>query len=156
MRIVYFFIFLFISNYAFSQTILVVERPGTVKNHIFEAGQYISLKTKSGEKISGPINIIKDSSLIVDFVHELEINDIEFVYKPRELLNVFGSAFIGGSIMYVSLDAINGGMKNKNILAYSGFWISTGFLATGIVMKVFSKKKMRIDNKKWRIKILKS
>lgn len=156
MRFVYFIVILFISNITFSQTMMVVERPGTVKNYIFEAGEFISLKTKSGEKISGPINIIKDSSLVVDFVHELELSEIEYVYKPRYLLNIFGSAFIGGSVLYISLDAINGGMRGKKLIEDTGFLVASGFLATGIIMKVFSKKKMRIDNKKWRIKILKS
>lgn len=155
MRIVYILLVLFISNIAFSQTMMVVEKPGTVRNYIFEAGQYISLKTKSGEKISGPINIIRDSSLVVDFVHELEVSDILFVYKPRQLMNIFGTAFMGGSIMYLSLDAINGGMKGKKLSEDSGFLVATGFFATGVVMKIFSKKKMRIDNEKWRIKILK-
>lgn len=155
MRIVYILLFLFISNFTFSQTMLVVEKPGTVKNYIFEAGQYISIKTKTGEKISGPINIIRDSSLVVDFVHELKVSDIQFVFKPRQLMSIFGTAFIGGSIMYIGLDAVNGGMKGKKLSEDSGFLVATGFFATGVVMKIFSKKKMRIDNEKWRIKILK-
>lgn len=155
MRTVYFFIILFISNLSFSQTMLVVERPGTVKNYIFEAGQYISLKTKSGEKISGPINIIRDSSLVVDFVHELNVSDIDIVYNSRQLLSIFGTAFIGGSIMYVGLDAINGGMRGKKLIEDSGFLTASAILTTGIIMRVFSKKKMHIDNEKWRIKILK-
>jgi len=144
-----------VSGFTFSQTMMVVERPGTVKNQIYEAGQYISLKTKDGEKISGPINIIRDSSLVVDFVHELDISDINIVYKSRELMNIFGTAFIGGSLLYVGLDAVNGGMKNKNLSKDTGFLVAGGFFTTGILMKVFSQKRMRIDNEKWRIKILK-
>lgn len=155
MRIVYILLFALISNIVFSQTMMVVERPGTVKNHIYEAGQYISLKTKDGEKISGPINIIRDSSLVVDFVHELDISDIAIVYKSRELMNIFGTAFIGGSILYIGLDAVNGGMKNKNLSKDTGFLVAGGFFTTGVLMKVFSKKRMQIDNEKWRIKILK-
>jgi hypothetical protein len=155
MRILYILLFVFVSNWGISQTMMVVERPGTVKNYIFVAGEYISLKTKSGEKISGPINIIRDSNLVVDFVHELEIKDIATVYKSRELLNIFGTAFIGGSLLYVSLDAINGGMKGKNLSKDTGLLVASGFLSSGILMKVFSRKKMHIDQKKWRIKILK-
>jgi hypothetical protein len=155
MRFVYIFLVILISNIAFSQTMMVVERPGTVKNYIFEAGQYISLKTKDGQKINGPINIIRDSSLVVNFVHELELSEIEIVYKPRYLLNIFGTVFIGGSVMYLGLDAINGGMKGKNLKKDSGFLVASSFIASGIIMKLFSKKKMHIDNDKWRIKILK-
>ncbi len=155
MRFFYLLLLVFSTHVTFSQTMMVVERPGTVKNYIFEAGNYISLKTTSGEKISGPINIIRDSSLVVDFTHEMELNEIEIVYQPRYLINIFGSAFIGGSLLYLTLDGINGGMKNKKLIEDPGFLTATGFLATGVAMKLFSKKKMRIDNEKWRIKILK-
>lgn len=156
MRVIYLLFLVFSAHLAFSQTMMLVERPGTVRNYIFEAGDFISLKTINGEKISGPINIIHDSSLVVDFTHELELNEIDMVYQPRYLINIFGSAFIGGSLLYLTLDGINGGMKNKNLIEDPGFLTSTGLLASGVVMKLLSKKKMRIDNKKWRIKILKS
>lgn len=155
MRFFYLFLMVFSVHLGISQTMMVVERPGTVKNYIFQAGHYISLKTTTGEKISGPINIIRDSSLVVDFTHELELSEIEIVYQPRYLINIFGSAFIGGSLLYLTLDGINGGMKNKNLIEDPGFLTATGFLTTGVVMKLFSNKKMRIDNERWRIKILK-
>jgi hypothetical protein len=134
---------------------LVLERPGTVKNYIYKAGQNISIKTKKGEKINGPINMIIDSSLIVDFVHELEIDDIEFVYKQRQLLNTFGNFAMGGSAMYIGFDAINGGYRNKNLAEDTNFLVASGIFVSGLIMNIFSKKKMRIDNEKWRIKILK-
>lgn len=145
---------LFLSVHLMAQNMLVVERPGTVKNIIYYAGENISLLTVTGEKISGPINIIKDSTIIVDFVHELELSEIQAVYKPRYLIDIFGSTFIAGSLLYVTLDAVNGGLNNKNLVKNSGFMVSMGFLTSGIVMKIFSKKKMSIDDKKWRIKIL--
>lgn len=156
MRTLYLFLILALSQGVFAQTMLVVERPGTVKNQIYQAGDFISLKTKEGLKISGPINIIKDSTLIVDFVNELKISEIDLVYKARAIPNIFGNAFIGGGIMYLGLDWVNGGLKNKNLIEDTGFLSSMGFITTGIILKVFSKKKMEIDGKKWRIKVLKS
>jgi hypothetical protein len=111
------------SNITFAQTMLVVERPGTVKNYIYQAGQNIRLKTKSGKKISGPINIIKDSSLVVDYVNDLEIKDIAFVYKPRPLLNSFGTFFMGGSLLYIGLGTLN----SDNLSENSSFKVAAGF-----------------------------
>ena len=154
MKLILSILLFFLSAHLLAQNILVVEKPGTVKNIIYYAGENISLLTIDGEKINGPINIIKDSTNIVDFVHELELSEIQAVYKPRYLIDIFGTAFIGGSLLYVTLDAVNGGLNNKNLIKNSGFMVSMGFLATGITMKLFSKKKMPIDGKKWRIKIL--
>jgi len=147
-----FLIFILICTTSLSaQNMLVVEKPGTVKNYIYRAGDHIILKTIEGIKISGPINIIRrDSTFVVDFVHELSLKDVEMVYEPRVLLNLGGTALIGGSALYLGLDLINhGGIKINQ-----SFWVSIGVAATGVIMLVFSKKKMRIEEGKWRIKVL--
>lgn len=151
MKHLYLFLILLFSTSLCAQNMLVVEKPGTVKNHIYQAGNHIILKTTEGLKISGPINIIRnDSTFVVDFVHELDLNDVEMVYEPRVLLNLGGTALIGGSALYLGLDLINhGGIKINQ-----SFWVSMGVAATGVIMLVFSKKKMRIEEGKWRIKVL--
>jgi len=138
----------------FSQNMLLVEKPGTVINYKYFAGDYISLKTKDGEKISGPINIIRDSNLIVDFTHELMLSDIEVVYESRSLLKLLGSALIVGSAVYIGLDVINGGLQGKSILHSSSLQTSFAVLVTGIGFSFLGKKRMSVVKKKWRIKIL--
>ncbi len=150
-----FILFLFgISLGLFSQNILLVEKPGTVKNRKYFAGDYISLKTKEGIKISGPINIIRDTNLIVDFTNELSLNDIAMVYESRTLVNITSSVLIIGSAMYAGLDLINGGSSGKSFSNNQGLQISMAILATGIGMRFFAKKKMRLDKDKWRVRIL--
>lgn len=144
-------ILLFLSSSLWAQNMLVLEKPGTVKNEIYYAGDHISIKTTEGLKISGPINIIrKDSTLVVDFVHELKLSDIEMVYKTRSLMKMGGTALIGGSALYLGLDLINSGQVKIN----QSFWVSMGVAATGVALLVFSKKKMRIEKNKWRLKVL--
>ncbi len=149
------FILLIFSTALFSQNMLLVERPGTVKNYKYFAGDHISLKTKDGVKISGPINIIRDTNLIVDFINELSLSEIETVYKPRRLVQLGSSALIAGSLMYTGLDLLNGGSSGKSFSKNAGLQTSIAILATGLGMQFFTKKKMHIDNEKWRIRILK-
>ncbi|OYT15783.1 MAG: hypothetical protein B7C24_11215 [Bacteroidetes bacterium 4572_77] len=138
-----------------AQNMLLLERPGTIKNKIYVAGKHISLITKDGEKISGPINIIRDSNMVVDFTHEIMIQDIQVVYKNRVLVQLFSSAFIAGSVMYIGLDLINGGSKGTKLSENQSMGYALGFLGTGIAMQFFTKRKMTIDGEKWRLKILK-
>lgn len=138
----------------FSQNILLVEQPGTVKNYKYYAGNNISLKTKDGLVIKGPINIIKDTVIIVDFTNEVSINDIAIVYEQRTLVSLGSALLIGGSAMYLTLDLINGGNKGKSFSENQSWHISLAILAAGIGMRFFAKKKMKIEKGKWRIKIL--
>lgn len=151
MKYFYLLFILLFSSTLWAQNMLVVEKPGTVKNYIYQAGDHISIKTTEGVKISGPINIIRnDSSFVVDYVHELQLSDVEVVYKSRALLNMGGTALIGGSALYLGLDLINhGGVKIDQ-----SFWIAVGVAAAGVIMKVFAKKKMHVHEVKWRIKVL--
>lgn len=149
MKTLYIALLIFISSFVSAQNMLVVEKPGTVTNEIFYAGNSISIKTKDHLKFSGPINVIRDSTLVIDFVHEVKLSDIAIVYKQRYGLNIAGSALIGGGALYMALDLIN----NQSI-DEQGLWIAAGVITTGVIMKVFAKKKMRLEEGKWRAKIL--
>lgn len=148
------FIFLFITVGLFSQNMLLVEKPGTVKNYKYFAGDHIQLKTVDGLLISGPINIIRDSNLIVDFTNELALSDIAVVYKQRTLVNLGSTALIGGSLLYLGLDLLNGGSKGVSFSENQGYQISAAVLATGIGMRLFTRKKMQMEKNKWRVRIL--
>jgi len=155
MKSIYFIIILFFPISIFAQNMLLVEQPGTVKNAKYYAGQYISLRTTEGLKISGPINIIKDSTFIVDFTNELALSDIEMVYKRRTLVSLLSSGIIAGSVLWVGLDLINGGSKGKSFSENQSLHIGLGLLATGIGLQFLKDKKMNVTKEKWRIRILK-
>ena len=138
-----------------AQNMLVLEKPGTVKNYIFYAGNNISLKTKDGLKINGPINIIRDSNMVVDFKHELRLDDIAIVYKSRHLMGLFGTAFMAGSLLYIGLDIVNGANYSQKLSENQSLLTAFGVFGVGTGLLLFSKKKMTIDDKKWRLKILK-
>ena len=50
-----------------AQMILLLEKPGTVKNIKYRAGDQIYVKTKDNLKFLGTINIITDSSFIINY-----------------------------------------------------------------------------------------
>lgn len=50
-----------------AQMILLLEKPGTVKNIKYRAGDQIYVKTKDNLKFLGTINIITDSSIIINY-----------------------------------------------------------------------------------------
>lgn len=149
MRFLYLLFFLLLTPCLIAQNMLVVEKPGTVNNKIYYAGNHIELKTKDGLRISGPINIIRDSVMVVDFVHEVNIENIEIIYKLRYGLNITGSALIGGGALYMALDLINNQSVDEQ-----GLWVASGVIVSGIILKLFAKKKMRLEEGKWRAKIL--
>jgi hypothetical protein len=134
---------------------LLVEQPGTVKNNKYFAGQNISLKTTKGIKISGPINIIKDSTFIVDFTNELALSDIAIVYKRRTLVSLLSTGIIAGTALCIGLDLINGGTKGKSFAENQSLHIGMGLLAAGIGLQFLKNKKMDVTTEKWRIRILK-
>jgi len=155
MKSICFFILLLFPLSIFSQNMLLVEQPGTIQNSKYFAGQYISLKTTKGIKISGPINIIRDSTFIVDFTHELALSDIEIVYKRRTLVSLLSTGIIAGTALWVGLDLINGGSKGKTFSENQSLQIGIGLLAVGIGLRFLRDKKMNVTKEKWRIRILK-
>ena len=50
-----------------AQMILLLEKPDTIKNIKYRVGDQIYVKTKDKLKFSGAINIITDSSIIVNY-----------------------------------------------------------------------------------------
>jgi hypothetical protein len=93
--------------------------------------------------------------MVIDYVNTIDYENIEAVYKSTKLLNIFGTALMGGGIMYISLDLLNGGYRHKSVVSSRNFWIASGIVVTGTVMKIFSRKKQNLTNGKYRIKVLK-
>ncbi|MCK5775580.1 MAG: hypothetical protein KAH25_05365 [Bacteroidales bacterium] len=155
MKIFYFILLVFFPIVVFSQNMLLVERPGTVKNEKYYAGQAISIKTIDGLKISGPINIIRDSNMIIDFTHEIAITDIEIVYKRRTLVSLLSSILITGSALWIGLDLINGGSQGKSFSENQSLQLGLGLIATGIGLRFIRDKRMNVKKEKWRIRVLK-
>ncbi len=146
--------FLFINMSVFSQKILVVEKPGTINNIKYTVGSTIKIKTIEGLRIDGHIILITDTTVVINYF-TIKIRDIKNVYANRRLLQDFSALGITGGIAYTSIDALNGFINNDTpILRKNALKISGVMLGAGIIFKLFDTKKLKINNKDWRIKIL--
>ena len=147
-------LFLALSIVVNAQMILLLEKPGTVKNIKYRAGDQIYIKTKDELKFSGTINIITDSSIIVNYDVEILIKDITIVFQEMWFISLFSRvAYISGA-GYLILDAFNRTINNEYpIIDKSSFVIGTSLIGGGLLMKANSYKRCKI-NKPWRFKVL--
>jgi len=144
------FSFLYVS----SQNILVIEKPGTVKNIKFRSGDRIELKTLNGEKIKGIINQIRDTAIVVNY-YLININEISKIYSFRRLISAFSFAGIEGGLGYVVIDGFNSLINNERPIIRNSTLKTGGIMfGAGLLLKSLSKRKRSIDNHKWRIKVL--
>lgn len=147
-------LFLALSIAVNAQKILLLEKPGTVKNIKYRVGDQIYIKTKDKLKFSGTINIITDSSIIVNYDVEILIKDITIVFQEMWFISLFSRvAYISGA-GYLILDAFNRTINNEYpIIDKSSFIIGASLIGGGLLMKANSYKRCKI-NKPWRFKVL--
>ncbi len=147
-------IFGFSNNYAFSQCVLLLEKPGTINNIKFRAGNRIEIKTKNGERISGVINQIRDTAIIVNY-NLVMISEIKNIYTRRTMISAFSHLGIKGGLGYVAIDGFNNLINNEDPV-FRNSTLKTGgiMFAAGILLKSISNRKRHIDNEKWRLKVL--
>jgi hypothetical protein len=139
---------------AFGQRVFMVEKPGTVNNLKYNIGDRIELKTNKGERISGMINQLSDSSIVVNYNY-VKIEDILIVYTRRYVFSILSAAGTTGGLAYVSIDAFNNLINNQDeIFRKSTLKTGSIMFGTGLLLKLISKRKRHINNEDWRIKVL--
>lgn len=139
---------------SFGQCVFMVEKPGIVNNLKYAIGNRIDLKTKTGERISGIINQVRDTAIVVSY-YLIMNDDIAIVYTRRAIFSMFSAAGTTGGLAYVSIDGINNLINNERPVFRTSTLKTGGILfGTGGVLYLISKRKRHINNKDWRIKIL--
>ncbi|MFZ4401591.1 MAG: hypothetical protein ACOYO1_16290 [Bacteroidales bacterium] len=138
----------------FSQCVFMIEKPGTVNNLKYRIGDRIDLKTINAERISGLISQIRDTAIIVNY--EMIMNkDISVVYIRKVLFSMFSSAGLLSGTGYVSIDGINNLLNDERPVIRNSVLKTAGFMfAAGAVLRLFSKRRLHINNEDWRIKVL--
>ena len=146
--------FLLITINSFSQIVLVVEQPGTIINKKYTAGNFISIKTINNLRLSGHINHITDSTIVINYI-TIKTSEIKYVYTSRWLVSTVSRLGIEGGVAYIMVDTFNGLLNNdKPILRNNAIKIGSIMFGSGLVLKLFSHKRLHINNKAWRIKVL--
>ena len=148
-------LFLFFSNQSlFSQKIIVVERPGTVKNVKYKKGSEIFLETINKKRLHGRISQISDSAFFLNNKFEVKLKDISIVLKPRGFLYRSYPKIRFAGYGFLFLNTFNRIIHNeKPVFDKTG--LITGFSMIGLsyVMQAFIFKKQEIGEK-WRIKVI--
>ena len=138
-----------------AQRILLVEKPGKFKNYKYFVGNDILLRTAPyNEKVSGTINDITDTSIVINFDNEIMLDDIEKIMRPRWGLQ-FLSRFtrIAGPGYFV-IDVVNNAITNQTTIVHKNTVIaSASLVAFSYALVPFHNKRLKAD-KQWRVKVL--
>lgn len=140
-----------------SQDIVLLEKPGTVKNFKFYKGSIIKVSMMEGDSIiEGEITGIQDSGFILNNQLYLRPHDIHELYKPRKFFSFTRSLFLTAGISYFALDITNRTLNtDKPFIHEETLIISSSLILAGIGSELMKYRVCRIDNFRWRIRILK-
>ncbi len=140
----------------FSQNIFLLERPGSIKNYKYYVNSPIRLKIISPDTIiSGKINKIGDTSIIINYANEIHVKNIACIYTKQWGFSFLQKLFLLTGIPYLALSTINGTVNNDTpIVAKETLIISGSLIVAGIALSPLARRKHKIDNKRWRVKIL--
>ena len=150
------FLFLSLTGHLAAQDIFLLEKPGTINNKKYYAGDFIKLKPHSKDTIiSGVINKINDSSIIINYNNEIYLSDIFIVYRSRWGFTTLKKIFLLTGFTYLGLSTLNGLINNdRPTVPEETLIISGSLIAAGFALIPLATKRHKIDNKKWRVKIL--
>ncbi|MBM3435949.1 MAG: hypothetical protein FJY07_07030 [Bacteroidetes bacterium] len=139
-----------------SQNLLILERPGTIKNYKYELNDPVKLKTIVNDSlISGKLTMIDDSTIIINQITPVRLSDIGKVYRTRWGFTFLQGLFITAGVPYLLISTINGIINNDNPLVPKETLIISGSLiAAGAMITPLTGRKFKTDNKRWRMRIL--
>jgi hypothetical protein len=144
-------------NYSiFAQNAFIVESPGTSNNFKFYVPNKIKLKTKTLPKpFRSDIREIRDSMLILKNNVSVNLNEIEIVYKENRGAAIISKILIPIGLIFAPLDILNNVInKDKPIVRTVPLVVSGVCLSAGLLISLDRYRPFKIDNKKWRVKII--
>lgn len=139
-----------------SQNMLIVERPGTIKNIKFKTADKIKIEIlPTGEIFSGKISSLSDSIIILNKSIAISMKDVKAVYKRRWGTSFLQEMFLKAGIAYLGISLINGAINHDEPLITTGsLIIGSGLTITGVLLTPLTKRKFTIDNQRWRLRLL--
>ncbi len=135
--------------------ILLLKKKGSPKNYKYHLRNEISIRSKTGDrKISGQIHQITDSTILVDYIHEVYIEDIGQVYRDRYFFKTFSYLLFIAGAGYFILDGFNRTINHEYPIITQNTLVVTGSLVgVGLAFRFLDTKKYRIG-KKWELLLL--
>jgi hypothetical protein len=155
-KISVFILLLLLITLANAQNLLILERPGTIKNFKYEVSDIIKIRTLSSDTLlKGVITFINDSIVVINNIQPVAISDIGKVYRTQWGFTFLQGLFLTAGAPYLLISTVNGIINNDEpIVPNETIIISGSLLAAGAAITPLTTRKFRIDNKKWRLRIL--
>jgi len=146
-----------ISSFIFGQDIFLLERPGTVKNYKYFVNDFVKVRTILTDTVfSGNITAIRESSIVIAYANEVFIKDIAIFYKERKGLGFLQRLFLTAGGAYLFLLTINGVISSDTgEINKIPFIVAGSLIVAGIAIIPIKTRKIKLEDKKWRVKILK-
>lgn len=137
------------------QKLLILERPGTTKYHIFQTGNRIRLYDgKALRMIQGDISRITDTMIMINSSEPVYLSRVTAVYRPLHMLHLFSRTATTAGTGYFLLTGFNNGINNKTTLIDHGTFVVSAVIAgTGIATSFIRYRKFALGSR-WRIKII--
>lgn len=141
-----------------AQNILLLEKPGKIKNFKYNEGDKICLDFLNSnnllENVKGRIKKISSANIIINN-NEISLNAIKYIYKDRYFASFMERALLHADLGYfvfiIPNKIIN---KNRKIIERADAIVIGSLIGSTIMFGLIKEKTYKIDNRKWRIKIL--
>ena len=137
-----------------AQQYLVVEKTGTVKNFKYSPGNSIHLLV-SEKHIKGTLTRFTDSTLTIDYLIIVPLQQITKVYRPRGFVYRFSKqALLAGGIAYMGIVGINGIINNEYpVIDQTTAIIGLSMVAGSFLLIPLYYRKIPLDGR-WQIKVI--
>jgi hypothetical protein len=148
--VIFAFFITFLSNGLFSQTSLKIIKSkfGKVKQIEIFVNENLEYKLKKEIRYrKNKIVALNDTMIVFDNDSIMPLSRIKLVKirDHRHLLNLFGGAFKTAGVMFLGLNTINNAINNRSpVIDNKAVGISAALFGTGMIMKYFSAKRIRI------------
>ncbi len=145
------FLFPFVTE---AQQYLVVEKTGTVKNFKYSPGNSIHLLVNE-KHIKGTLTQFTDSTLTIDYLIIVPLQQITKVYRPRGFVYKFSKkALFGGGLVYMAISSANGIIYNEYpLIDQTTAIIGLSMVAGSFLLKPLYYRKIPLDGR-WQIKVI--
>jgi len=140
-----------------AQVTLLLEQPGTINYYMYQSGDIISIKYKTGEQgffDAGEITAINDSTVQIGGINRYNFKDITAVYRDRTLVRIFsGTAIIFGA-GFLGLTVVNRALNSENpVLVPGAVFIGGSSMVAGGLLSVFKHRKF-VMGEHWRLRTI--
>ncbi|MBK7173364.1 MAG: hypothetical protein IPH84_09030 [Bacteroidales bacterium] len=139
----------------FSQPNLVLSKPGSTKHYFYQVGDRFSYRDRvSGEKHSGVIIILNDSTVELSRAPRINIANIDRIYRTRHFLAQSAGAGVVVLGIYFPISVINRAIQQQHPIIDDDMLIVNGtMLAVSGVSWVFLIKRLKIGDP-WKLQVL--